>query len=137
MKIRDKLFQLWLNSKSESAHLNYKNKRNEMSMEIKLAKRRDVQNKIDHKNPREFFNYISKMKGVVFDTKINGDLTANASKDYFLNACEPRVSLISDYCIASDNNQQTKSMYFSYVTYEEVFTRIKELKKTKSPMVLT
>ena len=101
-------------------------------MEIKLAKRRDVQNKIDHKDPREFFNYIRKTNGVVFDTKINGDLTANASNDYFLNACEPRVSPISEYCIASDNNQQTQSMYFSYVTYEEVCTIIKELKNKKS-----
>ena len=65
-------------------------------MEIKLAKRSVVQNKIDHKDPREFFNYIKKMKGVMFDTKINGDLTANAFNDYFFNACEPRVSPISD-----------------------------------------
>ena len=77
-------------------------------MEINLAKRRDVQNEIYHKDSREFFNYIRKMKGVVFDTKINGDLTANAFNDYFLNACEPRVSPILDYCIASDNNQQTR-----------------------------
>ena len=101
-------------------------------MEIKLAKRRDVQNKIDHKNPREFFNCIRKMKGEVFDTKINGDLTANAFNDSFLNACEPRVSPISDYCIPSDNNQQTQSMYFSNVTDEEVCTIIKELKNKKS-----
>ena len=132
IKIRDKLFQLWLNSKSERAHLNYKNKRNEINMEIKLAKRRGVQNKIDHKDPREFFNYIRKMKGVVFDTKINGDLTANAFNEYFLNACEPIVSPILDYCIASDNNQQTQSMYFSYVTDEEVCTIIKEIKNKKS-----
>ena len=47
---------------------------------------------------------------------------------FFLNACEHKVSPISDYCIASDNNQQTQSMYFSYVTDEEVCTIIKELK---------
>ena len=39
---------------------------------------------------------------------------------------------ISDYCIASDNNQQTQSMYFSYVTDEEVCTIIKELKNKNS-----
>ena len=132
IKLREKLFQLWLNSKSERAHLNYKNKRNEINMEIKLAKRRDVQNKIDHKDPGEFFNYIRKMKGVVFDTKIIGDLTANAFNDYFLNACEPRVSPISAFCIASDNSQQTQSMYSSYVTDEEVCTKIKELGNKKS-----
>ena len=130
-KSRDIHFQLWLKSKSERAHLNYKNKRNEINMEIKLARRRDVQNKIDHENPKEFFNYIRKMKGVVSDTKINGELTANAFNDYFSNACEPRVSPISDFCIASDNNQQTHSMYFSYVTDEEVCTIIKELKNKK------
>ena len=54
--VRDKLFQLLLNSKSERTHINYKNKRNEINMEIELAKQRDVQNKIDHKDPREFFN---------------------------------------------------------------------------------
>ena len=43
-RIRDKLFQLWLNSKSERAHLNYKNERNEINMENKLARRRDLQN---------------------------------------------------------------------------------------------
>ena len=39
---------------------------------------------------------------------------------------------ISDYCIASDNNQQTQSMYFSYVSDEEVCTIIKELKNKNS-----
>ena len=72
------------------------------------------------------------MKGEVFDTKINGDLTANAFNDYLLNACEPRVSPILDYCIPSDKNQQTQSMYFSYVTDEEVCTIFKELKTKKS-----
>ena len=79
------------------------------------------------------------MNGVVSDTKIKRDLTANAFNDYFLNACEPRVSSISDHCIASDSHQQTQSVYFSYVTDEEVCTIIKEC-KTKSPsvpMVLT
>ena len=76
-------------------------------MEIKLAKRRDVQNKIDHKYLREFFSYIRKIKGVVSDSKRNGDLKANAFNDYFLNACEPRVSPISAYCIGSENNHQT------------------------------
>ena len=44
------------------------------------------------------------MKGTVSDTKRKGDLTSNAFNDYFLMACEPRVSPISDYCIVSDNN---------------------------------
>ena len=56
IKIRDKLFQLRLNPKSERAHLNYRNKRNEIDMEIKLAKRRDVEHKIDHEDRREFFH---------------------------------------------------------------------------------
>ena len=56
-KVRDKLFQLWLKSKSERENLYYGNKRNEINMEIKLTKRRDVQNKIDHKNPRAFELY--------------------------------------------------------------------------------
>ena len=103
-----------------------------MNMEIKLVKRRDVRSKIDHKNPREFFIYFRKMKGVVSDTIINGYLTANAFNDYFLNACEPRVSPTSDYCFASDNNQQTQSMYFPYVTDEEVCTILKEVRNKRS-----
>ena len=82
-KICDKLSELWLNSKSERAHLKYKNKRNKVHMEIELAKRRDLQNKIDRKNLKEFFSYTSKMKEVVSDTKINIKLTANAFNDYF------------------------------------------------------
>ena len=101
-------------------------------MEIELEKRRDVQNKIDHKNPREFFNYFRKLKGVVSDTKINRYLTANAFSEFLLNAGEPTVCQIPDYCIASDNFQQTQSMYFLYVTDEEVFTLLKELKTNKS-----
>ena len=42
IKILDQLFQLWLKSKPEKAHLEYKNKRNEINMEVKLAERRDV-----------------------------------------------------------------------------------------------
>ena len=38
-------------------------------MEIKLTKRRDVQNKVDHKISEDFFSYIKKIKGVVSDTK--------------------------------------------------------------------
>ena len=49
-----------------------------------------------------------------------------------MNACEHKVSPISDYCIASDNDQQTQSMNFSYVTDEEVCTIIKELKNKGS-----
>ena len=72
------------------------------------------------------------MKGVVSDTKISGDSTENAFNEYFLNAGEPRVSPISECCIASDYNQQTQSLFFSYVTDEEVCTRIKEIKNKKS-----
>ena len=72
------------------------------------------------------------MKGVLSDSKINGDLLPNAFNDYFLNACEPRVSPISDYCIVSDNIQQTQSMYFSYVTDEDVCAIMKEIKNKKS-----
>ena len=96
-------------------------------MEIKLAKRRDEQNKIDHKNHMEFFSYFGKKNGVVSGTIINRELTANTSMITFI-ACEPRVSQISDFRHASENNQQTQSMYFSYVTDEEVCTIIKELK---------
>ena len=99
---------------------------------LKSLKR--VTDKINHKTPREFFKYIRKMKGVVSDTKINGELSAKAFNDYFLNACEPRVPLISDYCIPSDNSQQTQSMYFSYVTDEEVCTIVKDL-KNKIPSI--
>ena len=108
-------------------------------MEIKLPKRRNVQNKTDQKNPREFFNYVGKMKEVVSHTIIYGDLTAKAFNGYFLNACGPRVSPISDNCIVSDITQQTQSVYFPYVTDEEVCTNTKEL-KNKNPsvsMVLT
>ena len=120
IKVRDNFFQLWLKSNSKRAHLKYKNKRNEVNMEIKLAKRRDVQNKIDHKNPREFFKYNRKMKGVVSDTKLNGELRANAFNDYFLNACEPRILPILYFCIVSENKHQTQSTFFSYITDEEV-----------------
>ena len=79
----------------------------------------------------EFFSFIRKMKGIVSDTELKGDFTANAFNDYFLNACEPRVSPISDYCFASEINEQTLSIHFSYVTDEEACTLFKEL-KTKS-----
>ena len=128
IRIRDILLQLWLNSKSQRAHLNYINKRNEINMEIKLAKRRDVQNKIYQKKSREIFNYIRKMKVEVFATKINGELAANTFNDYFLNTCEPRVLPISLYCCPSDKNQPTQSVFFSYVTNEGVCTIFKELK---------
>ena len=50
IKSRDKLFQLWDKSKSERAHLKYKNRRNEVNMEFKMAKRRDLQKTGDLNN---------------------------------------------------------------------------------------
>ena len=52
-------------------------------MEIILAKRRNVQNKIGLENPREFFIFIRKMKGVASDAQINGVVTAKDFNDFF------------------------------------------------------
>ena len=60
IKVRNKLFQLWLESKSERAHLNYKNKRNEVNMEIKMAKPKNIQNKIGRKIPGSFTSILGK-----------------------------------------------------------------------------
>ena len=43
---RDKLYQLWIKTKAEHDYKKYKKKRKEVNMEIKVAKRNEVQNKL-------------------------------------------------------------------------------------------
>ena len=71
------------------------NKRNEVIEEIKLAQRRDVQNKIDHKNPKKVSSLLRRKEFLISDTDIKGKLTANVY-NYFLNDCEPGIFPISD-----------------------------------------
>ena len=61
-KTRDILFQFFLKPKSERAHLKYENIRNEVNMEIKLAKRRDVQKKLIKIIPWSFSVLLGKWK---------------------------------------------------------------------------
>ena len=45
ISVRDKLYQTWIKTKSDEAHEKYRRKRNEVNMEIKMAKRKHVQQK--------------------------------------------------------------------------------------------
>ena len=54
IKIRDKLFQLWLNYKSEKAHLNYINKRNEINMRLNWLSEEMYKTKLIIKIPGSF-----------------------------------------------------------------------------------
>ena len=86
--IKDKLNQLWLETKSEEHYEKYKNKRNEVNMERKIAKQNDVLSKIDRSSPKEFFRYIKSMKGVNSQVKISSKLSADNFNNYFITACD-------------------------------------------------
>ena len=68
--IRDKLYQVWIKTKTTEDHQKYKKKRNQVNMEIKLAKRNEVQSKIEQNKPKELFRYIAKMKGTDTQVKV-------------------------------------------------------------------
>ena len=56
---RDRHYQLEIKTKSNEDYEKYKKKTNEVNMEIKKAKRNEVQTKIDHNNS-EIFRYVKK-----------------------------------------------------------------------------
>ena len=51
-----------LNPNQKKVYLNYRNKRNEVSTETELAKRGDVENKIDQKNTRSFSDILANFR---------------------------------------------------------------------------
>ena len=59
---RDKLYQLqlWIKTITKHDSENYKKKRNEVNMEIKIAKRNEVQNKGKRTIPKELRRHIKK-----------------------------------------------------------------------------
>ena len=98
--IKNKLYQLWLKTKSEEHYEKYKKKRNGVNMEIKIAKQNDVQSKIDRSSPKEFFKYIKSMKGENNQVKISSKLSADDFNNYFITDCDQqKVIAVTGKCV--------------------------------------
>ena len=125
--IKDKLYQLWLKTKSEEHYEKYKKKRNEVNMEIKIAKRNDVQFKIDRSSPKESFRYIKSMKGENSQVKISSKLSADDFNNYFITACDQqKVIQVTGKCIY-DQGYQPQTLFFYRVTEIEIANLIATL----------
>ena len=130
--IKDKLYQLLLKTKSEEHYEKYKKKRNEVNMEIKIAKRNDVQFKIDRSSPKEFFRYIKSMKGENSQVKISSKLSADDFNNYFITACDQqKVIQVTGKCIY-DQGYQPQTLFFYRVTKIEIANLIATLKNKNS-----
>ena len=90
--IRDKIYQLWIRTKSLEVFNRYKVKRNEVNKERRAAKRNDVQNKVDRNNQQELFKYIKRSRGVETQVKKSSELTLDQLNDYFITACDPEIN---------------------------------------------
>ena len=86
--IRDKIYQLWIRTKSPEVFDRYKVKRNEVNKKIRAAKRNDIQNKVDRNNPKELFKYIKRSR-VETQVKKSSEFTVDQFNDYFITACDP------------------------------------------------
>ena len=84
--MKEKLYQMWLKTKSEEHYETYKKKRNEVNMEMKIAKRNDVQSKIDRNSPREFSRYIKSTEEENSQVEISSKLSADEFNNYFITA---------------------------------------------------
>ena len=130
--IKDKLYQLWLKTKSEEHYEKYKKKRHEVNMEIKIAKRNDVQFKIDRSSPKEFFRYIKSMKGENSQVKISSKLSADDFNNYFITACDQqKVIQVTGKCVY-DQGYQLQTLFFYRVTEIEKANLIATLKNKNS-----
>ena len=130
--IRDKIYQLWIRTKSPEVFHRYKVKRNEVNKEIRAAKRNDVQSKVDRNNPKELFKYIKRSRGVETQVKKSSELTVDQFNDYFITACDPEINAPMSSKWTSQQGYHSQSMYFFPVTNEEVYNFIAKLKNKKS-----
>ena len=128
---RDKLYQLWIKTKSEHDYETYKKKRNEVNMEIKIAKRNEVQNKVKQNNPKELYRHIKKMKGSDTQVKNCGELSVEDFNEYFVTACDKQNNTPAAKW-KSQQVDQPQSMFLRPVTDDEVLKVIASLKNKKS-----
>ena len=99
-------------------------------MEIKIAKRNEVQNKIEQ-NPNEFYRHINKMKGADNQVKKCSDLSVDDFNNYFITACDAQNNKLAHKWKSQQADQQ-QSMYFFPVTEDEILKIIAKLKNKKS-----
>ena len=100
-------------------------------MEIKIAKRNDVQEKIEQNNPKEFFKYIKKMKGSGNQVNKCSELSVDDFNNYFITSCDTDNTTLA-HKWKSWQNDQPQSMFFSPVTDDEILKIIGTLKNKKS-----
>ena len=130
--IRDKIYQLWIRTKSPEIFNKYKEKRNEINKEIRAAKRNEVQNKVDQNNPKELYRYIKRSRGGETQVKKSSELTVDHFNDYFITACDPENNTPVTNKWTSQRGYQSQSMYFFPVTNDEIYNFIVKLKNKKS-----
>ena len=130
--IRDKIYQLWIRTKSPEIFNKYKEKRNEINKEIRAAKRNEVQNKVDQNNPKELYRYIKRSRGGETQVKKSSELTVDHFNDYFITACDPENNTPVTNNWTSQRGYQSQSMYFFPVTNDEIYNFIVKLKNKKS-----
>ena len=128
---RDKLYQLWIKTKTELDHEKYKKKRNEVNMEIKIAKRNEVQNKIEQNNPKELYRHFKKMKGTDTQVKNFGGLSVEDFNKYFVTACDKQNNTSAPKW-KSQQVDQPQSMFLRPVNDDEILKIIATLKNKKS-----
>ena len=130
--IRDKLYQVWIKTKTMEDHEKSKRKRNQVNMEIKLAKRKEVQSKIEQDKPKELFRYIIKMKGTDrSEVKVSSELSVDDFNNYFITACDTQTHDLAHQW-KSQQVDQPQSMFFASVTDDEILKIIARLKNKQS-----
>ena len=92
---RDKLYRIWIRSKAREDFEKYRKERNEVNMEIKIAKRNDVQDKPEQNNPNDFFKFIKQLKGSGNREKKCNELPVDDFNNYFISTCDTKNTILT------------------------------------------
>ena len=118
-------------TKSSKDYEKYKKKRNEVNLEIKKAKRNEVQTKLDHNISKELFRYVKKVKGTSNQVTKYADLSVEDFNNYFITAVGTSDTILTHHW-NSQQAEQPQSKFLHPVTDAEILQNISTLKNKKS-----
>ena len=99
-------------------------------MEIKKAKRYEVQTKLDYNNSKELFRYVKKVKGTCNRVTKCGDLSVEDFNDYFITAVGTSDTILTHHW-NSQQTEQPQSLFLRPFTDAEILELFSTLKIKK------
>ena len=95
-------------------------------MEIKKAKRNELQAELDYNTSKELFIYLKKVKGTSNQVTKSGDLSVEDFNNYCITAVDSSDTILTQHW-KSQQAEQPQSKFHSPITDDQVLEHISTL----------